>query len=482
MALSASPTSAAASRPFGAWHPLPGAAYALPAYRRLDSRPGTLWAGRPPSAPGASLSPASAVTSAPAAPSGALKAKKRAAEPLSGGKGTMPSSSQASATRRSAGQPGAAGRKRSSPRLPTTSPKRRRKSRAKPKTEIPKDDAEEDEGDEEPAVAKRPAAAPATRPTAPRPSQAAPVRPGRRSTTAKATEARQARQQARVTRAAKRRPAASSTDPSTPVVLTVPEEFSVSAEQMATYNAEAGEFLGWLKHSGLAKTSELKDEAVLDAMTVQYLATLFDEGESYATAAAVVFGLVFRFGPPKSRTVLPRSRRALLCFREDDPEVSRDPCPEEAAVLLVDDLLLQDASTMGGDLACLMATSAIALQMDLTSRPSETLALTREKVVPPQGKKIARIAVIFRPQDATRSQTTKVTNKSGSVDDTVMSAACGTKSHVFTQVLSALHVAARPRERLLSPLTLAACERIVHASAGRCGFEALNIVPLSFRH
>ncbi len=251
---------------------------------------------------------------------------------------------------------------------------------------------------------------------------------------------------------------------------------------MATYNAEAAEFLDWLKHSGLAETSELKDEAVLDAMAVKYLATSFDEGESYATAAAVVFGLIFKFGLPKSRTVLPRSRRARLGFRKDDPEVSRDPCPEEAAVLLVDDLLLQDASTMGGDLACLMAASAITLQMDLTSRPSETLALTREKVVPPQGKKFARMAVIFHPQDPKRSQTSKVTNKSGSVDDTVMSAACGAKNHVFTQVLSALHIAARPRERLLSPLTLAAYERIAHASAGRCGFEALNIVPHSFRH
>ncbi len=100
----------------------------------------------------------------------------------------------------------------------------------------------------------------------------------------------------------------------------------------------------------------------------------------------------------------------------------------------------------------------------------------------PQGKKFARMAVIFHPQDPKRLQTAKVTNKSGSVDDTVMSAACGTENHVFTQVLSALYFAARPRERLPSPLSLAAYEKIVHASAKRCGLEDLNIVPHSFRH
>ncbi len=236
-ASSGSPTSESVSRPFGAWRLPLGSGRALPAYQRLDSLSSTSWDGKPLSVPGASRSPGSVVTPGLALPSGALKAMKRVDVPPNAGRRITPSSLPASVTRRSGGQPGGLGRKRSAPTLPTTSPKRRRRSRVKPNDENTKDDAVEDGGDEELAVAKWPAAAPAAVPTTPRPPQAsqanaAPVRPGRRSTTAKATAAREARQQARVTRAAKRRPAASSADPSTPVELTVPEEFSVSCQAL----------------------------------------------------------------------------------------------------------------------------------------------------------------------------------------------------------------------------------------------------------
>ncbi len=370
-ASSGSPTSESVSRPFGAWRPVLGSGGAFPDCQRLGSRSSTLSDGKLLSVPGASLSPESVVTPALAPHSAALKAKKSVAVPPNAGRRITPSSSPASVTRRSEGQLGGAGRKRSALTLPTTSPLRRRRSRAMRSSMKDLVDAEEDAGDEEPVVAKRPAAALATVPTMSRaplasPAKATPVRPGRRSTTAKATAARRARQLARAIRAEKRHRVASSAVPSAPIALTVAEEFSVSLEQMATHNAEAVEFLNWLKLSSLADSAGLKDEAVLDAMTVKYVATLFDEGMSYATAAAVVYGRMFKFGLPKSRTVLPRSCRALLGFRNDGPKVSRGHGSEEAAVLRVDDLLRQDFQPQG---PCQWPNDPVWGQCAVCSRP-----------------------------------------------------------------------------------------------------------------
>ena len=199
-------------------------------------------------------------------------------------------------------------------------------------------------------------------------------------------------------------------------------------------------------------------------------------------ASNTLFCMIFAKGLPKLRSTLPRCRRALQGFNRDEPDQSKDPAPEEALALIVQNLLDVDART-GGDLLALCAAAASVIQFDLSCRPSEALALLPENVIEAQGKHHPFPAVIFHPQAAAKTVVSrKITSKSGHLDDTVLSCMEQEPNHPYTQVLMALRAAARPEERLLGPLTLPAYERILHACAGRSGLSALELSPHAWRH
>ena len=131
----------------------------------------------------------------------------------------------------------------------------------------------------------------------------------------------------------------------------------------------------------------MSDPDKLDEVVTTYLSKLFLEGEETSVARLVLHGASFRHGLPETWTTLPRARRALADFLRDSPETSKDPCPEEAAAIIADNLLKMHLSTAGGDILAVLSCTAMAPQQDLGGRPGETLELTREHVVEPQGRR-----------------------------------------------------------------------------------------------
>ncbi len=258
--------------------------------------------------------------------------------------------------------------------------------------------------------------------------------------------------------------------------LTAPEEFSVSGAQAQSYLAEVEEFEAWHKATPTVRKIDIRDVDNLDAVAVNYIAHLWEQGDEVQVVRAVVFGLIFKRGLPKVRTTLPRCRRAIAGYEKERPIESRDPTPIEALALLVDDLVHQDTQSDGGDILALLAAAAATNQFDAGGRPTETIELTREKIIPPQGRRFARMAIMFHPQNMGKA------SKSGKTDDTVMCGLDPEYRSLFVGTLEALYQATRPGERLFSPLTLPAYERIVAGASQRCGLDELKTVPHNFRH
>ena len=64
----------------------------------------------------------------------------------------------------------------------------------------------------------------------------------------------------------------------------------------------------------LTRKNLAKDMDALDTILTVYLNKLFLEGEEISVARLVLHGAVFKNGLPKTRTTLPRARRALSGF------------------------------------------------------------------------------------------------------------------------------------------------------------------------
>ena len=308
----------------------------------------------------------------------------------------------------------------------------------------------------------------------------------RQDASEKASRARAERAAQRQARSLLRRPVAASPrvfGAGSMLPLTLPEEISVSQQQLETYALEAKECFEWIRLSPEWSTINLKDPELLDQAVTAYLALLFDLGEPKSVASSTIFGVIFDQGLPKLKSSLPRARRALAGFAKDEPDISRDPAPEEVLALMVEDLLRKDSTTAQGDLLALCAAACSVVQFDLTSRPTETLQLTREKIILPQGRRHPRPCVVFHPQNLAKSTTvTNRVSKSGEMDDTVMSSMDGSLNHIYTTILMTLRTAGRPGEPLFAPLSLNSYEKVIRQSASRLELDRLEISPHTWRH
>jgi integrase len=323
----------------------------------------------------------------------------------------------------------------------------------------------------------------------PRPSASTPTplatRVKSRNATAKVQAARAARAASRQQKLMARRPAAYRPSPLGDT-LTPPEEFSVSDAQLNRYIEEADEMLAWARLNPLTAGLNLKKEKDLDTAGVQYLAKLFHEGEEHATVKQVLFGLILRRGLPKAKTTLPKMRRSLQGFDRDAPATQRDPPPEESIYLLAEDMLLEHTRAPHGNILSLMSTAAMLVQLDVGGRPSETLALTRDKVLEPQGRKFPRYAVMFQPSPDAPVETGARQNvkpsKQGTFDDTVFSGMDGQANNILSKILAELRRQARPGEALFAPLTIDSYERQIKSAVLRTGLTHMDICPHGFRH
>ena len=259
--------------------------------------------------------------------------------------------------------------------------------------------------------------------------------------------------------------------------MTDAELASMPPGSAVKYLHEFGECVAWAKAEEQFKGQRLGDPAVIDQFVAAYLNRLFMSGEETSVARLVLHGAIFKHSLPKTRTTLPRSRRVLAGFLKDTPEASKDPVPEEALAVMADNLLRRHATTKGGCLPAVLSVAAMALQLDLGGRPTETIELTKANVIEPQGKRFPCHGVRFHGLDLGDARP----NKSQLYDDTVLSRVEGDRSF-YSKILPTLKSAARPGEKLLAPLTHPMYIACLQQAEEVSGLTALRTTPHSLRH
>ncbi|CAK0891661.1 unnamed protein product [Prorocentrum cordatum] len=304
----------------------------------------------------------------------------------------------------------------------------------------------------------------------------------KRARPAAATPAGQSREERASRRAAE---GASPSDLS----LTMPELRSTGKETKDRYSAAFEEFQAWAGQRGQSVMKLAKDADNLDAVLVAFLGELYLRGEATSIARHVLFGAMFELGLGQGPNAPPRCRRSLQGFRRDDPPVSEDPCPREAAALVVS-ALLKD-----GSLLSVLSGLAFGVQYDLFAWPSETLNILREGVVAPRAGAYQGVAAIVAPGPrargcrggcrARRLVSARAVDadgtKSGEFDDAALAGPKGLGFEFAPEVLLSLPRCALPGQPLFSPLTLGECERHILKGAELAGLDPLRVTPHSAR-
>ena len=212
----------------------------------------------------------------------------------------------------------------------------------------------------------------------------------------------------------------------------------------------------------------------IDQLLERYLGTLYSAGDGIAAARWALYALAwFLVLPIKSPTILPRAKMTLKGFARQDPDLARDPGPWEAACLIAEHL----AFKFGYE--GILAAAATLLQFDLYTRPSETLNIEFQHVLPPErgaNPDYSRWAVIICPS------TEYARTKTGTQDDTIT---CGTdvpERAWLVNVLAALHRSAAHDGKKLIPISLNKYETLTRTAARELNLNALKLSPHSWRH
>ena len=254
---------------------------------------------------------------------------------------------------------------------------------------------------------------------------------------------------------------------------------TVGKEARAAYEAHEAEFSTWAVHN---KLGSLKLPQALDrALTAYINHELFFRGESVHVARQTLYGVIYVRGLPKDKTTLPRARRALAGFSREEPPQSEDPAPIEALALIADHLISQDS------LSAKLAATALVCSFDLFTRPSETLELRHEDIIPPRGR-YKSTSVIVAPLPIKASTLKAATApapksaKSGEFDDTVLAGLPGLGLEWVESLMVKLKEAAVAQQRLFDPLNLAEYEALLRDTSTDIKLSELHITPHSMRH
>ena len=137
----------------------------------------------------------------------------------------------------------------------------------------------------------------------------------------------------------------------------------------------------------------------IDQLLERYLGTLYVAGDGIAAARWAFYALAwFPVLPTKSPMILPRAKMTLKGFARQEPDLARDPGPWEAACIIAEHLAVKFGYEG------ILAAAATLLQLDLYTRPSETLNIEFQHVLPPErgaNPDYARWAVIICPSMST---------------------------------------------------------------------------------
>ena len=171
--------------------------------------------------------------------------------------------------------------------------------------------------------------------------------------------------------------------------LAAAELKAVSAVTRDLYIVAHSKFMQWARKLKMRLPFDVEAKR-LDTALVKYLdEVLFLAGEGAGQARNTLFGTMFCRSLPRHASTLPRARRALKGFVRDEPSTSKDPIPLEAVILIVRDLLTQDA------LLDKLAAFALVMSFDLFTRPSETLRIEARDVVAPTAKRYKVVSVMI---------------------------------------------------------------------------------------
>ena len=212
----------------------------------------------------------------------------------------------------------------------------------------------------------------------------------------------------------------------------------------------------------------------IDQLLEKYLGVLYVAGDGVAAARWALYALAwFLVLPTKSPLILPRAKMTLKGFARQEPDLARDPGPWEAACLIAEHM----AFKFGYE--GILAAAATLLQFDLYTRPSETLNIEFQHVLPPErgaNPDYARWAVIICPS------TEYARTKTGTQDDTIPCGADVPERAWLVNVLAALRLNAAHDGKKLIPISLAKYETLTRTAARELNLNALKLSPHSWRH
>jgi len=255
--------------------------------------------------------------------------------------------------------------------------------------------------------------------------------------------------------------------------LTECELRSVSAKTREEYKIANAEFEEWALLNGFKK---LHDPPKLDDALAAYISDeLFMRGEEPVTARYALFGTLWLRGLARSKTALPRSRKALTGFTKEAPEAAGEPIPIEALALLCMDLMGRDS------LMEKTAGLAALLQFDLFARPSEMLSIVAEDVFLPRGQ-YSTTSVMIAPLQIKHSVVAPKPSKAGQFDETILAGLTGLGLEWVVDLLHRLKSGAQPQMPVVSPLDIAHYEKHFKEGMDRIGLAHLNLTPHSLRH
>ena len=138
-----------------------------------------------------------------------------------------------------------------------------------------------------------------------------------------------------------------------------------------------------------------------------------------------------------------------------------------------------------------LAGMAMVTGFDLFTRPTETLSILHEDVIPPVGKlRTTAVVVAQTPNAEEQLEAQRLnqpvrstqTTKAGEVDDTIMAGLPGMKLEFLAEGLLTLAENTHPGYPLFHPLKLPRYEKLLREAAAALGLDILKASPHSVRH
>ena len=250
----------------------------------------------------------------------------------------------------------------------------------------------------------------------------------------------------------------------------------VRAPTERVYSKAAEEFVTWATRKRLKLTEQHQRDLAMSS----YVHSLYFNGEGIASARYALYGYahchVLNMRDPKE---LALARKALAGYRAVAPDQQRDPCPWEAVLLIVAELVAQN------DPVCLEAARASAISFEAYTRPSELLGTRCRDVILVEGSTVVkypsvclRIAPFVPELHGVRRAT-----KSGEYDDTVVlgDAVSQQANRGWVATLVAALTRSKSPDDPLVALSLAQWETCFALAVRNLGLEKLRITHTTRR-